>query len=129
MKTRIVSLLFTLTLAAVPALAGKDTSGTWKVSGSVYGTPVEATCTIKQEEKKLSGSCKSSDGVESVVTGEINDKSVKWELKREFNGSEITLVFSGTLDDETANMSGKINVQPYDVEGDFTAKKEEPESK
>jgi len=127
MKSTVLSALFILTFAGVPALAADGpASGVWKVTGSVAGNAVETTCTVKQDDKKLSGSCKGKDGVESALTGEAADKNVKWEFKRDFNGTEITLIFTGALDDKSSNISGgKINVQPFGVDGDFSAKKEE----
>lgn len=127
MKTRIINALFILTFASLSAFAaGGSVAGTWKVEGSVAGNAVETTCSIKQDDKKLTGTCKGADGVESAVTGEVTDKNVKWEFKRDFNGSEITLIFTGALDDKATNITGKINVQPFGIDGDFTAKKDEP---
>lgn len=130
MRSIALSALFVLAFAAIPALASNGpASGTWKVSGDVAGNPVDMTCTVEQAETKLSGSCKFSDGVESAVTGEVNDKNVKWNMKRDFNGSEITLTFTGALDEESASVKGTINVQPYGVDGVFTAKKNAAEEK
>jgi hypothetical protein len=126
MKTFIFNALFILVLTTLPALAGNDApaSGTWKISGDVAGNPVEATCLIKEEDTKLSGTCKSSDGVESQITGTVKEKKVEWIFDRDFNGTAITLKFSGDLDDKASKITGKINVQPFGVDGDFTAQKE-----
>lgn len=131
MKTLIFNTLFILALTALPVLAGDaPASGVWKISGDVSGNVVEATCVIKEEkDKKLSGSCKASDGVESKITGTVKEKKVQWTFDRDFNGTAITLTFNGDLDDKASKMTGKIDVQPFGVEGDFTAEKEEKKPK
>ena len=127
MKSQFLKILFILTFAALPALAGDGpVSGVWKINGSVSGVTIDMTCKINQEEKKLTGSCKSDQVAETAVTGEVADKKVQWKFNTDYNGMSLTLVFNGTLDDKASNMSGKIDVQPVGIEGDFSAKKEEP---
>lgn len=130
MRTLIFNTLFILVLTIVPVFAG-DTpaSGIWKISGNVAGNAVEATCTIKEENKKLSGSCLMNDGVESKITGTVKEKNVQWTFDRDFNGTAITLTFSGGLDDKASKITGKINVEPFGVDGDFTAQKEKKKPK
>ncbi|HEY8559030.1 MAG TPA: hypothetical protein VIL74_01410 [Pyrinomonadaceae bacterium] len=126
MRSKILNALFILTIGALPAFAGEGAvSGIWKISGSVYNTPVEMTCTINQDDKKLSGSCKADQLGEKSITGEVSDRKVQWKLDTDYNGMQLTLVFNGTLDDKASNITGKIDVQPMNIEGDFSAKKEE----
>ena len=53
MKRVIALLLF----ASLPALAD-DVSGAWKVNGSIADHTITPTCTLKQTDKQISGSCK-----------------------------------------------------------------------
>jgi hypothetical protein len=101
-------------------------SGVWKISGKVADNAVEMTCKIKQADKKLTGSCKNTnDGTEYSLTGEVNETNVQWKYTRDFNGTEITSTYKGTLDDKSMTITGKFNVQPFDIDGDFNAKKED----
>lgn len=126
MKTRSLAGLFIFTFASLSVFAADGAlSGVWNVSATVAGNQVEMTCNVKQEDKKLTGSCKNTiDGTEYALTGEVSAKSVEWKYKRDFAGTEITSTYKGTLDEKGTTITGKMNVQPFDVEADFTAKKE-----
>jgi type 1 fimbria pilin len=127
MKSAALTLFLFLTSAAFPATAADGpVSGSWTVKGNVYGNDIAQVCTIKQDEKKLTGTCKSDATGEVGITGEVKDKTVTWQLDTTYNGTQITLIYSGTLDGAGSNISGKINVEPFNIEGDFTAKKDEP---
>jgi len=118
-------LVLLVLLAALPA-AVPDISGVWKVDGAIQDNPVTPTCTLKQTEAKLSGSCKmDSDQVSDLsdVTGEVKGKDVTWQFSLKYEGTTYTLTFNGTLDSETS-MKGSITVNPSDTDGDFTAKKQ-----
>lgn len=124
MKT-FLGILLALVFAAVPVFANDAAvAGDWKVSGSVYGNAIDTVCTIKQEGKTLSGTCK-MDKADSAVTGTVEGKKVTWQFNSDYQGTAITIVFSGNIDDAAKGISGKINVLPFNVEGDFTAAKEE----
>jgi len=113
-------LLPLLTLAVVPVFA--DVSGTWNVEGDIAGNPVVAACTLKQEEAKLSGACKSELG-NSELTGSVDTDKVKWQYDIEFQGTKYTLVFAATVESETA-MKGTVTVASGEGDGPFTAKKQ-----
>jgi hypothetical protein len=124
------------TIALVIALApasgfaqgggGASLSGTWKVSGDVVGNAVDLVCTFNQDGKKLAGSCRQA-GAEKAneIAGEVDDKKVTWKFDSEYEGRKITLTFTGALD-ASSQLKGGIDVQPFGVSGDFSAKKEEP---
>ena len=115
-----------LTLLAAPALAQSNTvSGTWKVTGEVSGYTIDQVCTLTQDEKKLTGSCKSASAEKPYeLTGEVDDKKVTWKYDADFQGQKITLTFKGTLD-ASSQLKGDIDVQPFNVTGTFSAAKEE----
>jgi hypothetical protein len=126
MKSLFFTLFLFLTVAALPVLAAEGpVSGIWTVKGNVYGQDLNQVCTIKQDDKKLTGSCKSETSGTTEITGEVKDKTVTWQFKTEYNGTPLTIVYNGTLDSASSNISGKINVQEFSIEGEFTAKKEE----
>lgn len=113
------SLLLAFMFAALP-LAAADVSGVWKVDGDIAGNPVKPSCTLKQEENKLSGVCKSELG-DSPLKGEVDGKKVKFTYDVEFNGQKYTLAYVAELTSDT-ELKGTIDVGV--AAGDFTAKKE-----
>ena len=117
-----------LLLSALPALAADaSVSGTWKVEGNVSGYAVDRLCTFKQDGKKLSGSCQNGDPNADdkavlQLTGNVDDKNVTWKYDAEWNGSTLTVAYSGSWDGDSA-ITGAIDVQPVNAAGTFTAKK------
>ena len=102
-----------------------NVAGTWKVKGEVASTPVTPVCTIKQDDKNiLSGTCKIMD-TETALKGEVKDKNVTWQFNIDYNNDNLTVIFNGTVETDS-KISGKINVQPYSIDGDFTAEKDAP---
>ena len=76
---RVISLLL---FASLPALAADDLSGVWKVDGSIADHPITPTCTLKQTDKQISGSCKLDADHEQNVEGSVNEKQVTWSTIR-----------------------------------------------
>ena len=109
-----------LTLCVLPVFA--DVSGVWNVEGDIAGNPIVAACTLKQEEAKLSGACKSELG-NSDLTGSVASEKVKWQYEIEYQGTKYTLVFDATVENETA-MKGTVSVASGEGDGPFTAKKQ-----
>ena len=118
MKSMLLTLVLVLT--AVTAYAA-SLSGTWNVDGSVYGNGVKYVCTLEQDGEKLTGTAK-LEGKDLPVTGSVHDKAVTWQFDVDYNGSPLTMVFTGTLASDT-DMRGKIAVAG--VEGEFTAKRQQ----
>jgi hypothetical protein len=57
------------------------------------------------------------------VAGEVKGKDVSWKFTVEYEGTQYTLTFAGTLDSDTS-IKGSISVDPSGADGDFTAKKQ-----
>jgi len=106
-------------LAADPSLAGS-----WKISINVNGESHESTCTFKQDSGKLTGTCKGEFG-ENALTGQIDGDKISWKHEVPYNGETLVLTYSGTLSSAT-EIKGGVNVQPYDIAGDFAGTKEPP---
>ncbi|MEO8657380.1 MAG: hypothetical protein ABI693_02875 [Bryobacteraceae bacterium] len=115
--------VLSLLLLANLAFAADSVSGTWKIDGDVAGNPVQESCTVKQEAEKLTGSCKGLGDKAWDVTGAVEGQSVTFQHGGEYNGEALTLTYKGTID-ATGAMKGTIDVKPFDVSGDFSAKKE-----
>jgi hypothetical protein len=111
--TKNLLILFGLTI--LPAVAA-DISGTWKLEGDIAGVHINRTCTIKQAETKISGSCKSQMN-DLALAGEVNGSDVTWHYEADYEGTKVTLNFKGTLDG--SSIKGKIDTAG--TGGDFTA--------
>ena len=113
-------LLMSLALAAIATGAhAANLAGSWDVDGAVYGNPVKYTCAFEQDGETLTGKAHMDDK-DYAVTGSTKDQTATWQFDVEYNGSPLTIVFSGALSSETA-IKGKIAVAG--VEGEFTAAK------
>jgi hypothetical protein len=108
--------------ASLPALAD-DVSGVWKVNGLIADHTLAPTCTLKQADKQISGSCKVDPDHTLSVEGSLNEKQVTWKYDQEYEGTVYTLTYTGTLDSDTS-IKGTVTADPSDSSGDFTAKKQ-----
>lgn len=114
-------LLLLLALAAIPVFAADAPSmtGKWKVHNSIVGNESDQDCTFTQKDNDITGTCSLEQG-SADVTGKITDASVTWQYKTEYNGTPLTLVYTGTADKDS-KIVGSVEVQPMSVTGDFTA--------
>ena len=76
-------------------------------------------CTITQADADFTGDCKTDQGAVKI-SGKLSDKTANWTLKTEYNGSPLTLTYSGKLE-STEKITGTVKVEEFSVEGDFTA--------
>lgn len=115
-------MLLPLVVAAAlhAAPAADSLSGTWQITGDVMGNPVKETCTIQQTGTALNGSCTNDQGGPWPVTGEVKDGKVTFRHGGDYEGTALTLVYSGTLAAPKA-LKGTIEVQPFGASGTFTA--------
>src|SRR3981081_4727814 len=111
-------------LAAIPATAS-DVTGVWRVSGTLGGNPVSAVCNLKTQADVLPGSC-NLDGNQVVdVTGTVNGEQAMWQASLDQGGTLRIISFQGTVS-SASEMKGQLFVDPYDMQGDFTAKLHHP---
>ena len=110
-------------LASAAVLAGAadnpSISGKWQVKQSIAGNENEQACNFMQTGSELTGSCGSAAGIVQI-SGKIDDKKVSWIFKTEYNGSPLTVKYTGTLDSNN-KISGTVDVEEYSVQGEFTA--------
>lgn len=119
---RILSLLALSSSVMLFAQAQPTVPGTWTVTGDVQGYPLSETCVFTQTKDKMTGSCTDSDGKVRDTTVTVTDKKVVFSHAGEYQGSDLTLTYSGTLNDK-GELAGDIDVQPLNYQGSFTAKK------
>jgi hypothetical protein len=116
------TLFATILIASFQAANAADVSGSWHITGSVSDTPVDTTCTLAQKDNALTGTCV-KDGKNVDATGSVKDDTIAWHYNSEYNGDPITVNYSGKLGKD-GTITGTIEVDPYNAEGDFTAKKQ-----
>ena len=113
-------MLLTFALVAALAAPADSVSGTWVLKGDVAGNPLNTTCTLVVADTKISGVCKSAEGKDSPITGEVKEGKVIFEHGGDYNGQELKIIYTGTLP-SAKEMKGTIEVKPFDVGGEFTA--------
>lgn len=109
------------TINSVGAAGSPDLTGQWALHNSIAGNESDMDCDFSQEETKVSGSCKGV-GQTMKVAGSVDGQKVSWKFNAEYQGDTLTLTYNATVDDPE-KISGTVDVQPYDVSGDFTAKR------
>ena len=98
--------------------ADSSLSGKWSVHSSIAGNDSDSDCTFVQAGTDLTGTC-SASGSEAKLTGKVDGPKISWQYDFQYNGSPLTMKFSGTLD--SGKVTGQVTVAQYGVGGDFTA--------
>ncbi len=112
-------LLFSATVLAQAPASDAGLSGKWKIHQSIAGNESDSECTFTQKDNDLSGTCGTDSSTAAKFTGKVDGKKVSWSYKSEYNGSPLTMNYSGTLD--SGKIAGDVEVDPFNVTGDFTA--------
>jgi uncharacterized protein (DUF2147 family) len=116
------AMLLALTLVASLHAASVDSiAGKWQLKGDVVGNPINTTCEIAQSGTKITGVCSSMEqgGPDQPITGEVKGDSVTFSHGGEYQGTALTIIYSGKL--SSHKLEGTINVKPFDAAGTFTA--------
>ncbi|HEX4284187.1 MAG TPA: hypothetical protein VHZ28_03785 [Terracidiphilus sp.] len=100
--------------------AGPNMTGQWTIHQTIANNESDQECKFVQTDNTITGTCKSMEGKDLTVTGSVDGNKVTWKYDSEYNGSPLTLVYSATVDDP-AKIAGNVDVQPFNVSGDFTA--------
>jgi hypothetical protein len=104
------------TPATSPA-APQSLTGKWKVHIDVAGNEQDQRCSFTQTDKAIAGICDSDQG-QVKVTGSVDGVKVTWKFDSEYQGTPITLTYTGAYDDK-GKLSGTVDVAPFNVSGDF----------
>jgi hypothetical protein len=112
-----VTELFILFAFALASNQPPNVSGLWALEMQwAPETQSTGTCTLKQEDGKLTGTC----AQKSKITGEVRDRIVTWEVTVDEEGQQGRMTFEGMLDENGTTIRGKCVV--YDgPAGTFTA--------
>ena len=98
MKSRIVFLSACFVFAVVAQAWAADVSGKWtaQVPGR-GGQTTETTFTFKAEGAKLTGSMSGQQGETPIADGKIDGDNISFSVKRNFNGTDIVIVYKGKV--------------------------------
>ena len=116
---RLLALSVLLITSTAFAAEAPNLTGQWSVHNSIAGNESDQDCKFVQTDSKITGSCKDAEK-EVQVTGSIDKNKVTWTYQSEYNGTPLTLTYTGTLDDSN-KIAGSVEVSPFGVTGDFTA--------
>ena len=97
-----------------PSLTGK-----WKVHASIAGNDSDSECTFAQTGTDLAGTCGIAEQGTVKIAGRVDGKKVTWSYNSEYNGTTLTMKYSGTV--AADKITGEVTVDPYAVTGEFTA--------
>lgn len=114
--------MFSICLLAMSSFAASDTfSGRWSIKTNIAGHDSEATCSFTEKQSELSGSCETEQG-HLEITGKVDGKKISWHHASEYNGTPLTVLYSGTADSDS-QLTGTIDVRPIGATGTFTGNK------
>lgn len=116
---KITKSLFVLALLTAGAAMAEENSvaGKWAIHFNISGYEGDLTCALTQTGADVGGSCTNEQGT-VTVTGKTEAAKVTLQYKTEYNGDELTVVYTGKLD--SGKLAGSVSVQPMGVEGEFT---------
>jgi hypothetical protein len=120
MRTLFLSVL----LASASTLAVRadiaSLNGKWEVHSNVAGNESDVECTFTQKDNELGGSCATDHG-DRPLTGKVDGTKITWSYDSEYEGTPLTVKYSGTIDSAATKFSGSVSVEQFGVDGDFTA--------
>ena len=113
---------FPVSVLADPAGQDKavDVSGNWALTVETSAGTGSPTVELKQDGETLTGNYSSQVFGEQKVTGTIKGNAITFGLKGSFQGNEVTVTYTGTVDGSA--MKGKVALSGLG-EGTFTGKK------
>lgn len=119
-------LVTTATLSASPVPDSSSATGLWKVEGDVRGQPVNMMCQLTEADRKLNGTCSSAtDGyVAHKIAGTVKAQKIQFYFQTSIGGGSITLIVSGSLNQDKSKIDGDLDVEPMAVGGTFAAVRE-----
>ena len=118
-----ILVLSALLMSTLPSLAADTASlsGKWKIHSSIAGNDSDSECTLAQKDSDISGTCKTADGKDAKATGKVDGSNVTWSFESEYNGTPLTITYKATLGADAQKITGTVGVDPFGVEGDFSA--------
>ena len=127
--TLLVSSLLGLSATSASAAATPAMTGDWAIHSSISGNESDMTCSFVQTGKDLTGTCKPDPAKDPIkITGSVDGSKIAFKYTGDYNGTPLTMSYSATVDDPV-KIAGAVDVQPFDVSGEFTAVPAKPAAK
>ncbi len=120
MRTLLVSILMASASVLAVRADNVSLSGKWEVHSNVAGNESDVECTFIQKDNDLGGNCATDHG-DRPLTGKVDGTKITWSYDSEYEGTPLTVKYSGTIDSAAAKLSGAVSVEQFGVDGDFTA--------
>jgi hypothetical protein len=121
MKKQLLSVLLASTAFTAFAADKAALTGTWKTHSSIAGNESDGECTLTQNDKDVTGTCKTAEGKDAKATGKVDGDKITWSFDSDYNGTPLTIKYEGKLDPAAGKIAGTVTVDPFGVGGDFTA--------
>jgi hypothetical protein len=102
------------TSAAPPTPDEPTITGLWKTDGIIAGQQVRMMCALTETKHNLSGVCSGAQDGYAVhkIAGSVKGQKVQFYFQAAFGGNSLTLIVSGTLNQDRTQMDGDMEVAP-----------------
>jgi hypothetical protein len=109
-----------------PAADEPSITGLWKTDGNIMGQSVRMMCALTETKHNLSGVCSGAQDGYAVhkIAGTVKAQKVEFYFQTAIGGNPLTLIVSGTLNEDRTKMDGDMDIEPMAVGGLFSAIKE-----
>jgi hypothetical protein len=100
--------------APTPPADALPITGLWKTDGSIAGQPVRMMCSITETKHNLTGICSGAQDGYAVhkIAGTVKAQKVQFYFQAAFGGNSLTLIVSGTLNEDRTQIDGDMEVAP-----------------
>jgi hypothetical protein len=120
---RFIQFIAALTLTTLTTFGAEtNAAGVWK--WSLAQQTGETIATFKQEGDKLTGSYTNQFGKADITDGAVKDGTVSFKVKRDFNGQEFIIKYSGKLAGDKITGKAEFDVQGESRGLDWEAKRD-----
>ncbi|MGP8261197.1 MAG: hypothetical protein ACLQM6_14740 [Acidobacteriaceae bacterium] len=101
-------------LSAAPAADEPSITGLWKTDGFIAGQQVRMMCALTETKHNLTGICSGTqDGYAAhKIAGSVKGQKVQFYFQAAFGGNSLTLIVSGTLNQDRTEIDGDMEVAP-----------------
>jgi hypothetical protein len=116
-----------LSFNAVSARAAESATGTWKWTFATQnGDNFDTTLKLKQDGEKLTGTMNNRFGDSAISDGVVKDGKISFQTKRELNGAEFVVKYSGKLEGDKITGKTEFTRDGQTRDREWLAKREGP---
>jgi hypothetical protein len=109
--------------------AAENAAGSWKWSITTQnGDTIDTLMKLKQDGEKITGSVNNRFGETAISDGTIKDGKITFTTKRELNGSDFVIKYSGKLEGDKITGKSEVTRDGQSREREWVAKREASKS-